>query len=122
MNKPLVGIAAGLTLGFLDGLTAWFTPEVRPFMTSVLIGSSFKGMLVGIVSGFIARKYESTGLGIGVGAVLGLLLAYAVASMPSATGKHYYLEIMLPGFVTGAMIGFLTQRYGDPARTRRSNA
>jgi hypothetical protein len=36
--------------------------------------------------------------------------------MPSATGKHYYLEIMLPGFVVGAIIGFLTQRMGAPAR------
>jgi hypothetical protein len=27
---------------------------------------------------------------------------------------EHYLEIMLPGFITGAMIGFLTQRMGAP--------
>ena len=44
--------------------------------------------------------------------MLGLLFAYLVASMPAANGEHYYLQIMLPGFITGAMIGFFTQRYG----------
>jgi len=47
------------------------------------------------------------------------LFAYLVAAMPSETGKHYYLEIMLPGFVVGAIIGFLTQRMGiSPAASR----
>jgi hypothetical protein len=112
MNKPIVGVAAGAVLGFFDGLTAWFTPEVRPFLTGILVGSSIKGMIVGVLSGLFARKVQSNGAGIAVGAVLGLLFAWFVASFPSETGKHYYFEIMLPGFVVGAIIGFLTQRYG----------
>ena len=32
---------------------------------------------------------------------------------PLPDGKFYYLEIMLPGFIVGAMIGFITQRWGD---------
>jgi hypothetical protein len=52
---------------------------------------------------------------------LGLFFAFLVAAMPSETGEHYYLQIMAPGFVTGAMIGFLTQRLGTaPAGKIRS--
>ena len=41
--------------------------------------------------------------------------------MPSENGEHYYLQIMLPGFVVGAIIGFLTQRLGTaPAQAKRS--
>ena len=46
-----------------------------------------------------------------------LLFAYLVALGGDEHGNHYYLEIMLPGFVVGGIIGFLTQRWGDlPAR------
>src|SRR5215831_613272 len=110
MNKILVGLVFGLVLGAVDGATAWFTPAVRPMMASIMMGSSFKGMIVGLLSGWFARKVHSTKWGIVVGAGLGLLFAFAVAAMPSATGEHYWLEIMLPGFVVGAIIGFLTQR------------
>lgn len=112
MNKVLVGVVAGAGLGFLDGLTAWFTPAVRPFLMGILIGSTFKGMLVGVICGMIARKVRSMKVGIAAGAGLGLLFAYLVAAMPSATGEHYYLEIMVPGCIVGAIIGFLTQRPG----------
>jgi len=80
-----------------------------------------KGMLVGVLCGLFARKVHSNAAGIGVGLALGLLFAYLVAAMPSETGEHYYLQIMAPGFVTGAIIGFLTQRLGQsPAQTIRS--
>ena len=46
----------------------------------------------------------------------GLLLAYLVAAMPSATGEHYYLEIMLPGAAVGLIVGWATQRYGRDQR------
>ncbi len=110
MNKPLIGIIAGVGLGFFDGLTAWFTPEVRPFLTGILIGSSVKGMIVGALSGIFARKVHSMSKGIAFGSAIGLFFAFLVAAMPSETGQHYYLEIMLPGFVVGAIIGFLTQK------------
>jgi hypothetical protein len=112
MNKPVVGIAVGAAFGILDGATAWFTPAVRPQIVGILMGSGIKGMLVGVLSGAFARKVNSTGAGIAVGAVIGLLFAWGVAAMPQPDGSHYYLEIMLPGFITGAIIGFLTQKMG----------
>ena len=119
MNKIVVGLLFGLILGAIDGATAWFTPEARPMIGGILVGSSIKGMLVGLFSGWFARKVHSTKWGIAVGAGLGLLFAFLVAAMQknhylenTVNGQHQYLEIMLPGFVLGGVIGFLTQRIG----------
>ena len=112
MNKIVVGLLFGLSLGALDGATAWFYPEARPMLTSIMIGSSIKGMIVGLFSGWFARKVQSTAWGIVVGSALALLFAFLVAAMDATKGKPHYLEIMLPGFVVGAIIGFLTQRIG----------
>ncbi len=111
-SKPLLGLVAGAVLGVLDGATAWFTPAARDQITSILVGSTFKGMVVGILAGVFARKVRSTPWGIIFGAAIGLFFAWLVARMGDASGNHYYLEIMLPGFVVGAIIGFLTQRWG----------
>lgn len=122
MNKILTGIGFGLVLGAIDGATAWFTPDVRPMMTGIMVGSSVKGMIVGLLSGWFAQKVQSTKWGVIVGAALGLLFAFLVAAMPSPNGKHYYLEIMLPGFVVGAIVGFLTQRLGNPSGVKTGAA
>ncbi|MGC4054493.1 MAG: hypothetical protein QM757_35895 [Paludibaculum sp.] len=113
MNKPVLGLGVGVVLGALDGATAWFTPAVRDQMTGILIGSSVKGMVVGLLAGWFARKVRSVPMGIAFGCALGLLFAYLVAMGGDEKGNHYYLEIMLPGFVVGGIIGFLTQRWGD---------
>jgi uncharacterized membrane protein SpoIIM required for sporulation len=120
MNKIAAGLLFGLILGALDGATAWFYPETRPVLTGIMIGSSIKGMIVGLLSGWFARKVQSTAWGIVVGSALGLLLAFLVAAMDATKGKPHYLEIMLPGFIVGAIIGFLTQRIGtrDLAKQR----
>jgi F0F1-type ATP synthase assembly protein I len=112
MNKIMVGLLFGLILGAIDGATAWFYPEARPAMTSIMIGSSIKGMIVGVLSGWFARKVQSIGWGIIVGSALGLLFAFLVAAMDASKGNAHYLAIMLPGFVVGAIIGFLTQKIG----------
>jgi hypothetical protein len=116
-NKILVGLLLGAVLGAIDGATAWFTPEVRSQLAGIMVGSSIKGMVVGVLSGWFARKVQSTLWGVALGSALGLFLAYLVAA---ADPHHYYLEIMLPGFVVGAIIGFLTQRLGTPVPLRRS--
>src|SRR5215472_13514553 len=110
MNKIVVGLIFGLVLGALDGATAWFYPETRPVIGGILVGSTFKGLLVGVLSGWFARKVQSMAWGVALGAGLGLLFAYGVAAMDATSGKPHYLEIMLPGFLTGAIIGFWTQR------------
>lgn len=112
MNKIVVGLLLGLILGAMDGATAWFYPEARSMMANIMVGSSIKGMIVGLLSGWFARKVQSTAWGIVLGSALGLLFAFTVAVMDAAKGKPHYLEIMLPGFVVGAIIGFLTQKVG----------
>ena len=117
MNKPLVGLLLGGFLGIFDGLTAWFTPEVRVQLVTIVIGSTFKGLIAGIVTGYFAKKVHSLPLGILFGLSVGLFLAYLVAAMPNPAGKHNYFEIMLPGSILGAVVGFATQRYGAGAQT-----
>ena len=110
MNKIMVGVVLGVILGAMDGGTAWFYPETHSMMTNIIIGSSIKGMVVGLLSGWFARKVRSTTWGIAVGSALGLLLAFLVAAMDASKGKPHYLEIMLPAFVVGAISGILTQK------------
>ncbi len=121
MNKIMVGLLFGLALGAVDGATALFYPETRPVIAGIMVGSSIKGMIVGVLSGWFARKVQSTAWGIVVGSALGLLFAFLVAAMDATKGQPHYLEIMLPGFVVGAIIGFLTQRMGRPVERRASS-
>jgi hypothetical protein len=116
MNKIVTGLVFGGILGLVDGATAWLTPEVRPMIVQILMGSAVKGMVVGLASGWFARKVNSVAWGVAVGAALGLFLAWLIAMQPQPSGNHYYLEIMLPGFVVGAIVGFLTQRAETPAQ------
>ena len=111
MNKPVFGMLLGGFLGIFDGLTALFTPEAAPFIGGIVIGSTIKGIITGLAIGFFARKVNSLPLGIVFGLAVGLLLAYVVAAMPSATGKHYYFQIMLPGAILGVLVGYATQKW-----------
>jgi hypothetical protein len=115
MNKALLGLILGGILGVFDGLTAWFTPAVRAQLLGIVLGSTFKGLIAGVLIGYFARKVNSLPLGIIFGLGIGLLLAYAVAAMPQPSGQHYYWEIMLPGGMVGTIIGYATQRFGQPS-------
>jgi hypothetical protein len=118
VNKVLLGVVLGGVLGVFDGLTAWFTPAVRDQLLMIVIGSTVKGLIAGASIGFFARKVNSLPWGIVFGLVVGLVLAYIIAAMPDASGKHYYVEIMLPGALVGLIVGYATQRYGRPATVR----
>jgi len=112
MNKVVLGLLVGGLLGIFDGLTSWFTPEVRAQLLGIVIGSTVKGLIAGVLIGYFAKKVNSLPLGLLFGLSIGLLLAYAVAAMPDPTGKHYYFEIMLPGGIVGMIVGYATQRFG----------
>ena len=108
MNKIVLGLILGGILGIFDGLTAWFTPEARSELMGIVVGSTLKGLIAGVLIGFFARKVNSLPLGILFGLGVGLLLAFFVARMQ---GK-YYFEIMLPGGLVGLIVGYATQKYG----------
>jgi uncharacterized membrane protein YeaQ/YmgE (transglycosylase-associated protein family) len=46
-------------------------------MASIMVGSSVKGMIVGLLSGWFARKVQSLRWGIVLGSALGLLFAFS---------------------------------------------
>jgi len=115
MNKPVLGLVLGGILGIFDGLSAWFTPAVRSQMMGIVIGSTVKGLIAGILIGYFARKVNSLALGILFGLGVGLLLAYGVCAMQPGP-DHYYFEIMLPGGIVGTIIGYATQRFGQQPR------
>jgi len=112
MNKVLLGLILGTVLGAIDGATAWFTPAVRFEILTIVIGSTAKGLIAGLLIGLFARKVKSVPLGILFGLFIGFVLALAVAMMPDPTGKHYYFEIILPGSIVGLLVGYATQKYG----------
>ena len=118
MNKVLLGLLLGTVLGAVDGMSAWFTPEVRPEMATIIIGSTFKGLVAGVLIGFFARKVKSLPLGIFFGLAIGALLAFGIAAMPDGiTGKHYYKEIIIPGSLVGLIVGYATQKFGAAPST-----
>jgi len=113
MNKIFLGLLLGGFLGIFDGLTAWFTPAVRAQLLGIVIGSTVKGLITGMLIGYFARKVNSLPLGILFGLGVGLVLAFAVAAIPNPSGQHYYFEIMLPGGILGIIVGYATQRFGE---------
>jgi hypothetical protein len=118
MNKVVYGLILGGILGIFDGLTSWFTPEVRPQLLMIVVGSTIKGVIAGVLIGFFARKVNSLPLGILFGLGVGLLLAFFVADMQ----HRYYFAIMLPGGLVGLIVGYATQKYGTfgPSTASRS--
>src|SRR5258706_1901539 len=110
MNKPLLGLILGGILGVFDGLTSWFTPEVRAQLVGIVIGSTVKGLVAGLLIGFFSRKVNNvvwrTLFGLAVCAFFAFLIAYM-------QGK-YYFEIMLPGSILGLVVGLATQKFPKP--------
>lgn len=118
MSKPVLGLALGGILGIFDGLTALVSagddPAIREGIVGIVIGSTFKGLIAGIATGYFSRKFHSLPLGIVFGLCIGAFLAAIVAILQ----QGYYLEIILPGSIVGAIVGFATQRYGTRPQPR----
>lgn len=114
MRKIGIAVVLGAILGAFDGLTAWFEPSVRDQIGTIVMLSSLKsviaGLLIGVFACFAKRRTAVTIFGLGVG----LLLAYLVAMQPDPkTGEHYYAQIMVPGALVGLLVGYATARYGE---------
>jgi uncharacterized membrane protein YeaQ/YmgE (transglycosylase-associated protein family) len=107
MNKITYGLALGGFLGIFDGLTAWFTPEVRPMLIQIVAGSTVKGLIVGLIIGIFAHKIRSAASGMIFGLAVGLIFAFVVAFLQHA----HYAAIMIPGGLVGLIVGYATQRY-----------
>jgi hypothetical protein len=108
MNRISVALLTGGALGILDGLSAWFTPEVRSQLGGIVVGSTIKGLIAGLLIGFFARKVDRLGWTLAFGTMVGAFFASIIAVMQ---GSHY-LEIILPGSLVGLLTGFATIRYG----------
>lgn len=85
-----------------------------------MIGSTFKGVIAGVCIGWFAKKVNSLPLGILFGLAIGMFLAYLIAAMPQPSGKHYYFEIMLPGSLVGAIVGYATQKHQPAPQSSRT--
>ena len=110
MSRITVAVLVGGALGILDGLTAWFTPEVRSQLIGIVVGSTIKGVIAGVLIGLFARKATRMAWTVAFGSCVGALLALVIALLQ---GSHY-LEIILPGTLVGLLTGFATIRYGRP--------
>jgi len=118
MSKPVLGLTVGAMLGFLDGASAWLSPEARPLMATIVVGSTLNGLATGLIAGSVARSRRSMALGIGAG----LLVGFVLRSLAGIGQDGHYLEIVLPGMLVGALTGFVIQRYPQlPAPNRTSH-
>ena len=123
MNKPVFGLVLGGALGVFDGLSALVSsPEVSSQIMGIVVGSTFKGLIAGVLIGWFAKKVNSLPLGVVFGLIVGAALALPIAIMNSNALHHnYYWQIMLPGSVVGLIVGYATQRY-EPSGRRVANA
>src|SRR5262252_1476864 len=85
MKKPVFGMLLGGLLGIPDGLSALVSagddPNVRAGIVGIVIGSTVKGLITGLLIGWFARKTSSLPLAIVFGMAVGLALAFGVSLM-----------------------------------------
>jgi hypothetical protein len=120
VSKPVLGLVLGGVLGVFDGLSALVSapndPAIRAGIVGIVIGSTIKGLLTGLIIGWFARRTQSLGLGILFGLIVGVALAACVSLLQKMSGQPpYYWQIMLPGGILGMIVGYATFNYGAPA-------
>jgi hypothetical protein len=126
MNKVVLGLVLGGVLGIFDGCTAklsgpeLFTgPDGTQQFLMIILGSTMKGLIAGLITGFVARKLRNLPLGILVGLIASAAVTFPIAYMQidnQVTHKNYFWAIMIPGAICGAIVGFATQRFGAGAK------
>jgi len=107
MNKLLLGAIAGTILGLLDGCSAFFLPEAADMMTTILISSTAKGLINGLIAGAIAKKVSSLWK-VGLYSMIAGLILSTLAAIPTGA----YLEIIAPGIFVGFLAGIITGKWG----------
>lgn len=114
MSKPVFAMLLGGILGVFDGLTALVSggPEIPSQIAGIVAGSTFKGVVAGLIVGLVARRSQSTAILVAVGLAVGALFAYLVT-----IGTPYFWEIILPGSIVGVIVGYATAKYGGPVRS-----
>src|SRR5262245_33770531 len=100
MSKPVFAMLLGGILGVFDGLTALVTggPEIPAQIWGIVAGSTFKGVIAGLIVGLVARKTQATAMLVAVGLAVGALFAYLVT-----INTPYFWEIILPGSIVGVI-------------------
>ena len=117
-NKILFATLLGGFLGVFDGLTAYFTPEVRNEMVGIVISSTIKKLLTGMNIGFFATRVHSLVVGTLFGLAVGAFFAYLILLM----NPGHALNIMLPGSLVGLIVGYVAQTYQSPGPQRPHGA
>jgi hypothetical protein len=116
LTKPMLGLAVGGTLGLLDGLSGFLEPSLAPVMAGVITSSLLKGLVAGAVIGYVGQRVHSLALGLLAGVAVGGVLSLFVILW---AGMALFWDIMLPGMLLGVIVGFLTQKFGNPAEAPR---
>jgi hypothetical protein len=121
MSKITLGLFLGALLGLIDGASAYLYPypDVKAAIVGIMIGSTFKGLLTGLIAGWAARRFDSLAAGIGTGLVTGFILSSLIGL---GDGGKYYTLIVIPGTILGAVVGFAAQRFGKPAGAAATRA
>jgi hypothetical protein len=109
LTKPMLGLAVGGALGLLDGLSGFLEPSLAGVMTVVIASSLLKGLLAGVVIGYVSQKLRSMALGLLAGAAIGAALSLLVILW---AGMALFWDILLPGMLLGVIVGFSTQKFG----------
>lgn len=111
MSRPVLGLLLGTALGLVDGASAFFYPELAGAMLTVILGSTLKGVIAGAAIGYISKKVQSLPVGIAAGLAIGTALSYLVTR---TADPGLFWDIMLPGMLLGVIVGFATQKFGEP--------
>ncbi|HXT75043.1 MAG TPA: hypothetical protein VN780_02030 [Candidatus Eisenbacteria bacterium] len=119
MTKPVLGLILGGTLGLIDGLSGFFEPSLAPMMGSVITFSMLKGLVAGIAIGYLSQRVRSIAIGITAGMAIAAVLSLVVVMH---AGMALFWDIMLPGMLLGAIVGFATQRWGKLGVSRSATA
>ena len=110
MKKLAFATILGGILGIFDGMTAWFTPEVRNQIFGIIIGSTVKGIVTGVLIGVFAQKVHSLLWGTVFGLAVGAFFAYLIL----LGNPGHALNIMLPGSLVGLIVGYAAQKHQAP--------